>query len=113
MKRQTVEQIVLNLLTNAYKYAASRQALQITHQYHKPYWELQVRDFGSGIPETWRGRIFEPFVRVSNAGDTEGSGLGLSICANLAAQHGGSIRLSERVKDGACFVVRLHCREEA
>ena len=50
-------------------------------------------------------------VRVPATRDSVGSGLGLSICANLATQHGGSIRLCETVTDGACFVVRLRCRE--
>ena len=51
-------------------------------------------------------------MRVPVGGDSAGSGLGLSICRNLAMQHGGSIRLLETVTDGACFVVRLRCQEE-
>lgn len=111
--RCSVEQILTNLLTNTYKYACSAQAVQVRHSYHKPYWELQVRDFGCGIPQAWQGKIFEPFVRIPKANGSSGSGLGLSICANLAAQHGGGIRLVETVTDGACFVVRLRCQEEA
>ena len=111
VNRRIVEQILFNLLSNAGKYAASDQPVQISHRFHKPYWEMQVLDAGQGIPTAWREKIFEPFVRVPATRDSVGSGLGLSICANLAAQHGGSIRLCETVTDGACFVVRLRCRE--
>ncbi len=111
VNRRVIEQILFNLLTNAYKYAASDQPVQIRHAFHKPYWEMQVHDAGQGIPTAWRAKIFEPFVRVPTTHDRAGSGLGLSICANLAAQHGGSIRLCETATEGACFVVRLRCRE--
>jgi signal transduction histidine kinase len=111
VNRRSIEQIVQNLLTNAYKYAAVDQPIQISHAYHPPFLQVLVRDVGVGIPEAWREKVFEPFVRVPAQVQSTGSGLGLSICANLAAQHGGSIRLSEAVTDGACFVVRLRCGE--
>ncbi len=111
VNRRSIEQIVQNLLTNAYKYAAVDQPIQISHAYHPPFLQVLVRDVGVGIPEAWREKVFEPFVRVPAPVQSTGSGLGLSICANLAAQHGGSIRLSEAVTDGACFVVRLRCGE--
>ena len=112
VSRRTIEQILFNLLSNACKHAASDQAVQISHRFHKPYWEMRVSDGGCGIPDEWREKIFEPFVRVPVGGDSAGSGLGLSICRNLAMQHGGSIRLLKTVTDGACFVVRLRCQEE-
>jgi len=71
----------------------------------RPGWVvLKVEDNGPGIARDLVDRIFEPFTSTKPA--TAGAGLGLSICAGIARDHGGSIRLEPRAL-GACVVVEL------
>jgi len=65
---------------------------------------IHIRDNGPGIPERLAGRLFEPFVSGSKS---DGTGLGLTISQELAANHGGQVRLVETGPEGAAFELRL------
>lgn len=65
---------------------------------------IQVRDNGPGIPERLAGRLFEAFVSGSKS---DGTGLGLTISQELAANHGGQVQLVETGPEGATFELRL------
>ncbi len=91
--REAFEQILVNLISNAIKYAASGRVLRIETAYTSQQLTLRVIDFGPGIPKRMRKRVFEPFVRGSNRlEDPAGTGIGLSIARQLARQHGGDCR---------------------
>jgi signal transduction histidine kinase len=66
---------------------------------------LSVEDNGPGVPESVRDRIFDPFFTTKPAG--RGIGLGLSICAKIVADLGGTIEVSTSRQGGARFEVRL------
>jgi signal transduction histidine kinase len=66
-----------------------------------------VRDHGAGIPEQQLGRIFERFARAEVGRGVEGSGLGLSIVAAIAAGHGGRARAENAADGGARVVIEL------
>jgi len=70
---------------------------------------LEVRDFGSGVPEAELEKIFEPFYRVQESRDrgSGGHGLGLSIAANAVQRHGGSIRAANAEDGGLLVTVKL------
>lgn len=70
---------------------------------------LTVEDDGTGIDETSRTRIFERFVRLDDARarDDGGSGLGLSIVAEIVAAHGGEVVVGDSDLGGARFEVRF------
>ncbi|HEV7268772.1 MAG TPA: ATP-binding protein [Falsiroseomonas sp.] len=75
---------------------------------------LAVEDNGPGVPEAMRERIFEPYVTTKPLG--AGTGLGLAVCRNIVAAHGGTLGLEPGTLGGARFVVRLppgEAREEA
>ncbi len=92
--REAVEQILINLISNAIKYASSGKLLRIETSYTTDRWTIRVTDQGPGIPKRLRRRVFEPFVRGSNRlEDPAGTGIGLSIARQLARQHGGDCRL--------------------
>ena len=69
--------------------------------------DIRVRDDGPGVPSEDRDRIFERFARAGGAKAGTGSGLGLSIVARTAANHGGAVWCSQGEGEGAEFVLRL------
>lgn len=106
--RQMWEKIVLNLLSNAFKFTFEG-SISVSLRSVGPLAELTVRDTGVGIPDAERARIFERFHRVAGQkGRThEGSGIGLALVRELAAQHGGDVAVESVVGRGSVFTVRL------
>jgi signal transduction histidine kinase len=90
--RQMWERVVLNLLSNAFKFTFKGEIAVSLRQKGRMA-VLQVRDTGTGIPSSEMPRLFERFHRVENArGRThEGSGIGLALVHELVKQHGGTI----------------------
>lgn len=108
--RDAIEQIVLNLLDNACKYAAAGGELKLALVPGVPGGaQVRVADRGPGVPENHRERIFEKFYRVDDALTAErtGAGLGLSIARQLARGLGGDLRCVARAGGGAEFILEL------
>lgn len=108
--RDAVEQIVLNLLDNACKYAAAGgEVLVVLRPLLSVGVEVCVADRGPGVPAAHRERIFEKFHRVDDTLTAEkgGAGLGLSIARQLARGLGGELRYEARSGGGAEFVLYL------
>jgi len=68
---------------------------------------LEVRDRGRGVPAADLEQIFSGFHRASNAGETRGAGLGLSLVRHFAQAHGGSVRALPRPGGGTTFRLTL------
>ena len=111
--RDAVEQIVLNLLDNACKYAAAGGEVSLLLRRASGAAdagvELRVADRGPGVPVDQCERIFEKFHRVDDRLTAEkgGAGLGLSIARRLARGLGGDLRCEARPGGGAGFVFTL------
>jgi signal transduction histidine kinase len=108
--RDALEQIVLNLVDNACKYAAEGGEVLISVMAKGAGGaELHVADRGPGVPADQHERIFEKFHRVNDALTAEktGAGLGLSIARQLARGLGGDLRCVSRVGGGAEFILVL------
>lgn len=110
--RDALEQIVLNLLDNAIKYAADGRLLTVELQPQKGDWVVRFKDQGPGIPAAHRRQVFEKFHRVdaSLTARQPGSGLGLSIARQLAEGLGGSLDFCPNAGGGACFELTLPAR---
>ncbi|WP_442942071.1 ATP-binding protein [Nostoc sp.] len=106
--RQMWEKIVLNLLSNAFKFTFIGQ-ISVTLRWYTEYVELEVQDTGTGIPAAELPHLFERFYRVQGSrGRTyEGSGIGLSLVQDLIRLHGGSVRVTSKVNQGSSFIVLL------
>ena len=109
-----LEQIVVNLLTNAAKYTDpnGRVDVHLTRERSATGTQavLRVRDSGRGIPPDMLDRVFDLFVQVTPSIDrrTGGLGLGLTLVKRLAEMHGGSVSAtSAGPGTGSEFVVRL------
>ena len=102
------EKIVLNLLSNAFKFTL-QGSVELTLRSIEGQAELQVRDTGTGIPESELPRIFERFHRIEGApGRThEGTGIGLALVDELVRLHGGSVSAHSKLGEGTTFTVRI------
>jgi len=106
--RQMWEKIVLNLLSNAFKYTLEGTIL-VDLQQEGDCAVLRVTDTGVGIPEKELPHMFERFHRVENsAGRThEGTGIGLSLVHELVQLHGGHISVTSLEGRGSTFTVKI------
>jgi signal transduction histidine kinase len=106
--RDMWEKIVLNLLSNAFKYTAAGE-IRIKLSGTAQSIELRVSDTGIGIPSEAQFHLFERFYRVPGAQGRahEGTGIGLSVVSELVKQHGGSIRVESAPASGSCFIVSI------
>lgn len=102
------EKIVLNLLSNAFKFTFEGE-IAVAVQQKDGRAVLEVRDAGTGIPEPELSRIFDRFHRVESArGRTfEGSGIGLALVKELVALHGGSIHVDSKEGRGTTFKIEV------
>lgn len=109
MDRDALEQILLNLVDNALKYALEGESLQVEIQgacgNRGP--ELRVRDFGPGIHGREKALVFRAFHRVDDrlTSEQSGCGLGLSISKRLAEGMKVNFRLEENSPTGCCFIL--------
>ncbi|MGQ9365419.1 ATP-binding protein [Azospirillum sp. ST 5-10] len=106
--RDSWEKIVLNLLSNAFKFTLEGEIAVVLRPAGASA-ELVVRDTGTGIPEHELPRLFERFHRVANAAGRshEGSGIGLSLSQELIRLHGGTVRVESVVGRGTAFTVTI------
>lgn len=106
--REMWEKIVLNLLSNAFKFTWEGE-ITVALRWADDHVELEVQDTGTGIPVEAMPQLFERFHRVEGArGRTyEGSGIGLSLVQELVKLHGGTIQASSVVNRGSCFTVLI------
>ncbi|UCD29714.1 MAG: sensor histidine kinase [Planctomycetota bacterium] len=107
----SVEQILLNLVDNACKYAASATNRNIRLKACRKgnIVILQIADYGPGIPRADARKIFKPFHKSADesANTAPGVGLGLALSIRLARNMGGNLCLNDDTKDGACFELSL------
>lgn len=95
--RQKLLQVILNLLSNAYKYGPSNSIVTLSAKIVNQQCLIGVHDTGAGIPEAMRKRIFTPFDRLGAENTKiEGTGLGLTVSKQLIQSMGGQIILDHQ-----------------
>ena len=102
-----LEQVLVNLLSNAMKHAPGKPIEVTTEAVGEDRARLTVRDQGPGIPKEYQPRIFQKFGKVVSSSDSGGMGLGLYISQQIAQAHGGELRLSSEPGAGASFTLEL------
>ncbi|MET0383799.1 MAG: hybrid sensor histidine kinase/response regulator [Burkholderiaceae bacterium] len=101
-----LEQVVVNLLTNALRYGGGKPILVELEQLPAAA-AIRVSDHGIGIAPEDRERVFEQFVRVGNRMRMPGLGLGLYITKQIVEAHGGTISVDSTLGEGSTFTVEL------
>ncbi|MBQ1602474.1 MAG: HAMP domain-containing protein [Oscillospiraceae bacterium] len=107
--RGRIEQVMLNILSNAVKYTPNGGHIHVTAgATEKRVW-MEVCDDGIGIPDADRERIFERFYRVDKARSREsgGTGLGLSIATEIVQRHNGTLSLADHIGPGTTVRLEL------
>lgn len=107
--KDKIEQVILNILSNAIKYTPDNGRIEIVMGYSDGKISIVVSDNGIGIPEADMPRIFERFYRVdkSRARELGGTGLGLSIAKQIIEAHGGTIGISSEHGKGTTVAITL------
>lgn len=99
-----LQQVLVNLLSNASKYSPMESQLGLALQRQGEELLVQVRDQGPGLPSDQRDQIFQRFIRLSNQDGTQpGVGLGLSVVRTVVEEHGGRVGVEDRPDRGAIF----------
>lgn len=101
-----IEQIIINLLTNALRYGDAK-TIAVTLTATAASAELKVRDHGLGIAPTEQARIFEKFERGETKKASEGLGMGLYIARQLAEAHKGTLAVESTLGKGSTFTLTL------
>ncbi|MCQ8897703.1 response regulator [Limnobacter humi] len=104
-----LEQVFMNLFSNALKFSSQRETPRIELGYrdegsHHVVW---IRDNGSGFNPEHQDRLFKPFQRLHTQSEFEGNGLGLAHVKRIIERHQGQIWAESNPDDGACFYLKF------
>lgn len=103
-----IEQVFLNLLSNANKFTGEGKRITVRGNTDGPMWCVEVIDEGIGIRTEDAERIFEDFEQAGpGRSGSGGTGLGLALVQRLVRAHGGEVELESAPGDGATFRIRL------
>lgn len=104
---QRLEQVWMNLISNAIKYTDTGGLITISVKKYSKEVEVIIEDTGHGMSKEVVSHIFERFYREDKARSIEGNGLGLSIVKSIIDLHGGKIDVLSQVDVGSTFIVKI------
>jgi signal transduction histidine kinase/ActR/RegA family two-component response regulator len=106
----SINQILTNLLSNALKYGATGNTVEIDVRREGAHWAVRVSNYGKVIPQEKIGVLFDPFF-TGKSGHIQGSGLGLYIVKNKVTSMNGTVSVESRPSGLTTFTVILPLRE--
>ena len=107
INKDYVTHILLHLLNNAAEYTPEGGAISLEFKKRGPRaFQFIVSDTGCGIPEEKRADIFKPFTEIRDL--TQGDGLGLPICKQIALKMDGDLEIDPQYTKGTRFILSLH-----
>ena len=104
-----LEQVFINLITNAVEAMSGKGELRITVEPGNDPVTIRVSDSGKGMSRDTAEKIFEPFFTTKE----KGTGLGMAIVFSIVQKHNGSIRVESEEDAGSVFVITLQRKREA
>lgn len=102
---EALEKIILNLLSNAFKYTPSGKSINVTLYNQNNEFAVEIRDTGSGISKEKQARLFRRFESFNEDKSKPSTGIGLSIVKELADKHMARIAVESEVNQGSCFTL--------
>jgi signal transduction histidine kinase len=109
--RGMMEQVLLNLFSNAIKYSPANTRINIVIKHHDNSIVIEIHDQGYGIPPEALCKIFDKFFRVASDNEKlreiQGTGLGLSLVKQIIDMHEGQITVDSEVNKGSVFAIYL------
>lgn len=109
---QKVEQVLVNLINNAVKYAPASKTIVVRVEKLEGFSKISVIDQGNGIPQGSISKLFDRYYRVPEAGYTPGLGLGLYISSEIIGRHGGEMGVDSILGEGSTFWFTLPDRTD-
>jgi PAS domain S-box-containing protein len=102
-------QVMSNLLSNAAKFSPAAGTIEISVKQHEKLIRISVVDYGSGVPDAFRDKLFKKFSQADSSDTRQkgGTGLGLSITKTIVEKMGGEIGFELRNQLGTCFYFDL------
>ena len=107
---EQIQTVLKNILANAHKYSTpENEPIKVCLSRDDSGIQLEIQDYGQGIPDEEMDLIFEPFYRVDKSRNkkTGGYGLGLSLCKTIIEAHGGTIFVKSSMGKGTIFSLLL------
>jgi DNA-binding response OmpR family regulator/anti-sigma regulatory factor (Ser/Thr protein kinase) len=100
-----LEKIVINLLSNAFKYTPDRKSIRVMVKGNEKFLQVEVADEGRGIPKDRQKNLFTRFLSYNEDKNQPSTGIGLFIVKDLVDKHGGKITVESEVNEGSVFTV--------
>ncbi len=107
LDKQLLRNVLFNLLSNAIKYSEPGKSIFLNVQSTQQMVRVEIEDQGIGIPEQDQQHIFDRFFRAHNAGNAQGTGLGLNIVQNYIELMGGTVQFKSEVGKGTVFDIQV------
>jgi signal transduction histidine kinase len=98
-----IQQVLINLIRNAGQASEPKSKIEISLEKQDNFWLIKVRDYGKGIPDEIKEKVWEPFFTTKSSG----TGLGLDICKKIIENHNGEIWFESEVGKGTTFFIKL------
>jgi PAS domain S-box-containing protein len=105
--QRILRNILFNLISNASKYSEPQKSILLSCSGNQKTTTFSVQDEGIGIPKEDHKHLFDGFFRASNAGNVQGTGLGLNIVKRYTDLLNGNISFSSELGKGSTFIVTL------
>lgn len=101
-----LEEVFSNFISNAVKYAEHGKRIVFENEGSRDLWRIRVKDYGEGVEDRYKDRIFDRFNRLEKMG-VKGSGLGLAIAKKIAELHNGRLFVEDNPEGGAVFIFEM------
>lgn len=103
-----IQQVLINLIRNAGHASEPKSRIEIFIEPTDNFWIIKIKDYGKGIPDEIKEKVWEPFFTTKSSG----TGLGLDICKKIIENHNGQIWFDSKVNSGTTFYIKLPAVKE-